>query len=256
MPDALRLLAEGAKRRHQKRAAIPEVRLPSGPVERLECPYIEGDWELWVCLLLECFGTRTVTVGAAFMRQLADLCPEVLYDGEEVRRRNDAVLEQALAIVASLKPRSEAEAALAAQAVALHLTSMKVGKELACRSYPDPRTVASLAGVTKAYAATLDTMRRLKGGNTTRQTFRVEKHVHYHDERHVHFRRGGRKSGSQPDATEGKRARANHAAEPQERPALSGPQSVHGEVMPFSSREREADMPHARVGSRIGSPEG
>jgi hypothetical protein len=63
----------------------------------------------------------------------------------------------------SMKPRKEAQAALAAQAVALHFAAMKVGRHLATVTFPDARTVASLAAVTKAFSGALDTNQSLKG---------------------------------------------------------------------------------------------
>lgn len=116
MPDVLRPLALEAIKRHKRRPVAPAI--VTKPEQReyvnLTCPYREEDEELWIALLIECFGTRVYQVAQCFMYQLEALCPNVLYPGEDHSRRDEDAMRQALAIVYGLKPRNEAEGALAA----------------------------------------------------------------------------------------------------------------------------------------------
>jgi hypothetical protein len=242
MPDRLRPLAQAAIARHQKRPAAPDVvsQPDHGVYDHLTCPYRDDDQELWVALILECFGTRVADVGQAFMRQLYALCPEVLYNGESQRRPDEETLRQALEIVYSLRPRTAAEAALAAQMVALHLTAMKVGHSIGQRSYTDSRTIASLALVAKTYGSLLNILNDRKGKRSTRQTIKVvnDKHVHFHDERHVHLRgRGDGKSGGQSHDTHRPRARAT--------PALPG-ENASGRDLQIVPGEGSEALPSTR----------
>ena len=129
-------------------------------------------------------------------------------------RPNEDELQTALALVQSLAPRNEAEAALAAQAVAIHFATMKLAHNLAGRSNPDGRTLSSLAALAKAYAKQLETMQQLKGRRVSRHkiTVRNERHVHQHQ--HIHVDGGVPCSGGQPHGP--------HAAVVEGRPPLSG----------------------------------
>ncbi len=239
MPDVLRPLAEDALKRLSKRGAAPEVvSLPEqGYFQNLSCPYREEDALLWTAMLLDCFGTRVQAVGQAFFRQLAALCPSAFYLGEDQLRRDEEAIRQALAIVHSLKPRNEAEAAQAAQFVALHLLTMKVGASVANHTYVEPRTAAAMAALVKASAAQMSAIHKGRGKGTTRQTIKVikrqEQHVHYHDERHVHLPgEGGGKPGGQFLGSGGTRARAT--------PALRGPEAVGKPLSVLSAEGEEA----------------
>lgn len=268
MPDALRPLAEAAIVQHEKRPAPPQT--VTHPKRRgewlyLTCPYREEDEGLWLALMLECFGTRTADAGQAFMRQLAALCPEVLYNGEEEARIDEEALRQALAIVYSLKPRTEAEGAFAAQLVALHLTAMKVGAQLGKYSSVDIRSAATLAALVKAYGNGLATLQGLKGGGrrSTRQTVIVKRethvHHHHHDEKHVHLPDGGRGGGNLHAQSQGPdelRARATRSTGGSaKRAALPSP-NAEGDGLPVSINEGPEAVPVAWRGEGDGSAEG
>jgi hypothetical protein len=261
MPEKLRPLAEDAIRRHQRRSAAPDI--VTSPTRQdhhyhLSCPYREEDEGLWFALILECFGTRIAEVGQSFMRQLAALCPLVWYEGENESRVDEESLRQALAIVYSLKPRNEAEAALAAQLVAVHFATMKVGKSAGRYDWIPLPTANCLAALVKAYGNGLLTMEKLRGRTrSTRQTFKVEKHVHHHyDEKHVHFAGGGgRKPSGQDHADSELRARARPDSEPSDLAALPGP-NTGGHVLPVPCGEGEAGLQDARRREEVRCAEG
>jgi len=238
MPDNVRALALAARARVQKlrtSAPLDEMKDADGP---LACPYREEDWELWVCLLLDTFGTRNVSVAHTFMRQLGAMMPKV-WDGEAQAHVIDvAQFQQALAIIHSLAPKNEAQAAIAVHCVALHLGTLKVTDYMAARSWLDPKTGLALAAITKAYSTQVQALNRMrKPAKPNRQTIKVQKSVtvNYTDARQVTLPAEGPSDlGSQPDATRPLRARARRAGAPVELQAL--PSSNTGRaVVPKSS---------------------
>lgn len=239
-------LGDEAIARHKKRSATPEIAV-TGNREgwNFESPYRpDADGKnRWAALLLDAFATRSHRTFAAFLGQLANLCPDTFDHEEKCWKPDEDSLTQAIQIVRSVKPRNEAEAALAAQAVALHFAAMGLGKNIARMSYPDNRTVSSLARASRAYAGALDTLRRLRGKGTkkVKQTIivRQEKHVHQHQ--NVHFEAGGGVDfGGRPDEATG-------AGQSAERPALPGPtQADAGRVVPLPCRERQDSVPRPR----------
>lgn len=259
MPDKLRALALAAQRRVQRLQAVGPVNLePSQQDGYLRSPYAAEDWELWVCLLLDAFGTRSLNVANAFMRQLAELCPEV-WDGEN-SRVDPFAFEQAVSIVKSVKPRNEAEAAQAAQMVAVHFATMKVGKQLDGLSYLDPRTASALAQLGKTYSRQLESISTARnGGKAKRQVIKVQKNVsvtHYHDERHVHLPgQGGGDSDGQAHGTRAQRAHATPTGEPIKVAALPSPDEG-GAALSFSGCEGETGLPDSRRRERIGRTQG
>ncbi|MDQ3458596.1 MAG: hypothetical protein M3498_04700, partial [Deinococcota bacterium] len=108
-----------------------------------------------------------------FINHLARLCSSSWDETAGRWRPNEFELQTAIAIVQGMKPKNEPQAALAAQAVAVHFATMKVGARVAGMSYPDPRTIAALAALGKVYAGQLETMQKLKGKKTTRQRITV-----------------------------------------------------------------------------------
>lgn len=250
MPDALRSMAEAAIVRHTRRRAPPEtVTKPEQRYyENLTCPYREDDEELWMALLLECFGTRVHAVAQHFFRQLEALVPLVFYEGEDRDRRDEEALRTALAIVYSLKPRNEAEAALAAQYVALHFAAMKSAAYALRYTNIDTRSAASLAALAKAAASHFALLRGGPKNRAIKQTIRVERVYIDNREQHVHAgREGGRESGGQAHAERGERARA--------RPLLPSPDEG-GDIMSLSPGEGPEPMPPARGRERIRSAKG
>ncbi len=255
MPDRLREIALAAnEKRHPKRMAVPMVvpKPEQRHLQNLTCPYRKEDEELWLALLVDCFGTRVFPVAQCFIRHLEKLCPEVLYDGEEHCRRDEETLALALSIVAGIKPRNEMEAAAAAQYVALHLTAMRLGANCASGSgYLDSKSAHALAAVTKAAALQYATIQSGRGKRRSiKQTFIVKKETRYYDNRQVHLGEGGGNPDARVHEADELRAHARGTVEPQELPALPCPEQS-AEVLRFPSGEGAESLPQARRGERI-----
>lgn len=200
MPKKLRDRAAQAKARHQQRAVVPDLAF-SVEAGSFGSPYRSADDAAWASLLFEAFGTRMGSVAHVFILHLARLCSADFDQAKGGWAPNEDELQAAIAIVQSLAPRNEAEAALAAQAVAVHFAAMKMGKQIATMSYPDPRTVAALAALGKVYAGQLETMQKLQGRKTVKQRITVRYERHNHNHQHVHIEGGGG-SGSGGQAQE------------------------------------------------------
>lgn len=207
LPDNLRELALAAQSRVKKLGATAPLADMVSDDGLMSSPYADGDWELWACLLLDTFGTRNFAVAGAFMRQLSAMLPKVWSE----ERRSNVVdvdrLQLALSIVCSLKPRNEAEAAIAVHCVALHLATYKVTEQMGSRSWLDPASAGALAAVTKAYAAQVQALQQMQRPNKSkRQTIKVIKNVtvNYRDEKHVHLPGGAGESATVPGAAPGR----------------------------------------------------
>jgi hypothetical protein len=191
-------------------------------------------------LFYEAFGTRHGNVANTFLNHLSRLCSTQFDQEQGAWVPNADELLTAIAMVQSQKPRNEAEAALAAQAVALHFAAMKVGRHIAAMTYPDSRTIASLARVGKAFSGNLETMQKLKGRKTARQRITVhhERHIHHHQ--HVHVEGGASNSGGQAHAPMGARS--------DEHEPLAALRGTHqtGKVVLLPCREGEDALPVAR----------
>jgi hypothetical protein len=255
LPDKLRSLALAAQLRLQRKGAVPPLhdiptRQDRGAIDYLASPYADGDWELWACLLLDAFGTRNLAVAHAFMRQLGEFCPDV-FDGDNRRFILDGELfQQALAIVRSLKPQSEAESAIAVQAVAVHFCSMKVAENINGRLGLDARTAASLAALVKAYGTQIKTLRQIQQREKTkRQVIKVQKNVTInYDARQVHYPGGGSANPeSQPHATRALRAGATHAGGVIEVPPVPSADACRPAVQ-IPSGEGQASLQATRRG--------
>jgi hypothetical protein len=218
-------------------------------------PYRQEDWVPWACLLLDAFGTRSPNVATAFMTNLRDMCPDVV--GEDRRSKDPFAFEQAIAIVASLRPETEAEAAHAAGMVAVHLATMKVAADLGSRSYIDPRMARTLSSLARTYSGQMQAMRSRKVPRPKAQVIKVQKQVTVnYDNRQVHLSGGGANiDDRQPHATDQLRARARGAAEPIECTAL--PCSNKSRVpVSVSSGEGSEALPASRIGQGLRRSEG
>lgn len=214
MPAALKKRAADAGRQHEKRYPAPTVDVVEaehGHGWTFESPFRSADEEDWWRLLGEAFGTRTKQVVEVFMGQVAGLIGTCWAPGADQPLPREGELQAALAIVAAMKPKNEAEAALAAQAFALHVVAMRTGQNIASvRGYIDPRQSLALANLVKAYAGVMDSLKRGRSRNSIRQTITVRKDVHVHNDLrsvHVHPGEGG-SAAEQPDGVhENTRAR-------------------------------------------------
>lgn len=145
-----------------------------------------NDIDLHTLQLADAFGTRSRAVFVTFMHQLEALCGCSHWD-EEARqwRLDEHEYSAALAIVNSLHPRNELEAAHAAQMVAIHLLTMKVAAR-AIRYEYDTRTASVAGKLARTFTAQREAFERIRKPNrTARQSIKVtrENHIHYHDHR-------------------------------------------------------------------------
>jgi hypothetical protein len=201
-----------------------------------------ADRDLWTLQLAEAFGTRSMSVIHAFIRQLEKLCDSMEVWDEEAHqwRMDEHQLNAALAIVSSTRPENEMEAALAAQMVAVHLMTMKTAARAVRYDY-EPRMAAVAGKLARTFNDQLRVMQDLKGRKKpVRQSIKVKRESHHHQ--HIHVHREGAQNDGQPQATDGGERRSERAGEPAERPALPSPSEVHGEVVSLASRKRKAGV--------------
>lgn len=206
---------------------------PAGFDEEIPTPPHSDDG-LWWLQLADAFGTRSSAVIATFMAQLEALCGKSHWDDEAKQWRLDENhFSAALAIVNSVKPRNEMEAALAAQMVAIHLLTMKVAA-FAIRHEYDTRTAATAGKLARTFTLQLETLQSLRGRKrTARQSITVRKESH----QHVHYHRGEEESEGQPHGPP--------ATIVDQCTALPSPEPG-GEAVPLPSREGQGAMPDAR----------
>src|SRR3546814_19135489 len=97
------------------------------------------------------------------MSQLESLCGRGIWDEAAHQwRMQESEMSAILALVNAFRPKNEPEAMLAAQMVATHLLTMKVGARALRYDY-DTRTAASYAKLAKAFAMQTDPMPGCKG---------------------------------------------------------------------------------------------
>ena len=191
-----------------------------------------NDTGLWTLQLADALGTRSQAVISAFMGQIEALCGKQGWDDEAHQWRLDEnEFSAALAMVSSVKPRNEMEAALAAQMVAVHLMQMKLAAS-AIKYSSDARSAAVAGKLARTFVQQIEALQRLRAPNRTkRQSIKVRKELHQHV--HYHGHRGTGKNASQPHGPP--------ALEPGECAALPGPQP-RGASVPRTSRKREAGV--------------
>lgn len=250
-PEALKPFVARAKARVQARAPGPVLELARSPDgSTWEWPF-EGEPENWQWLVMDALGTRNIRVAVFFLGQLMDLCAAKEQDAELHQWVPEtADLEAILHIVGSHKPKNEAQAALAAQAAAVHMMTMKLGG-MALNSPHDSRTVASFGKMARTSVMLNDALGRQKGKRRTTQTIKVEKRV-YVDNRQVHLHPGGEgKENGQAQAPDELRARARRAGSVEVLPAVPGADEAENLVQ-FPMREGEEALPDARRIKRLG----
>jgi hypothetical protein len=166
------------------------------------------------------------------MDQLSGLCGKQGWDDEAKQWRLDEnEFSATLAMVNSVKPRNEMEAALAAQMVAVHLMQMKLAAA-AIKFSADPKTAAVAGKLARTFVLQIEALQRLRTPNRTkRQSIKVSKELHQHV--HYHDARGAGKGDRQPHEPP--------AAGIGRCPALSGPQPG-GQVVPLPSSARQAGL--------------
>lgn len=245
MPDNLRPLARTALEKHHQRFAPPQLALTGTDDAILfDCPYREEDRENWQALLFEAFGTRSISVANTFLRHLSAMCAQEWQSDDETWRPSVEQLNTAIAVVASTEPQNESQACIAAQMVSLHFTAMKLAKVMGGHTtYPDERTAATAARVSKTYANLARTLADLQGKGGRRQDI----HVHYyHDQRQQTVNMGGGQDfGGQPHAPNREIQIASENRSDERRPALPSPCQDYGATVPRPSREGKARVQDA-----------
>jgi hypothetical protein len=235
LPDGLDAIADEAQERLLARQAPPRVRIEKDEKGwRFSCPYSKEDEERWWALIADAFGTRCGGLIDHFLERITELVPEGRWNREKkFWYPSEPDFNAVLAIVASLKPENEAQAAHAAQLAALHLSAMKLGEH--ATRYGNERTVAILAKTTRAYGEGIERMARLQGRvqpKTVNQTIQVI----YVDGRSVNqFAGGYDRIGDQPHAT-------GDAGTAPELSALPSSRAHNGQTVSPTSRSREARM--------------
>ena len=258
LPGFLQSLGKRAIDRHMRRPAAPDIDVEGdayGDGWVFSSPYREDDEEAWLALLFEAFGTRSTAAFNVFTTQLSLLCSQ-RYDHEAGHWRPDEhELIAAVQLVKTVQPRNEVEAALAAQMVAVHFTTMKLAAAIAQMPSPDARTVGTMGKLARTYTSQMEAMDRLKGKRrSTRQSINVKHEKHVHTHQHVHLERGGAKNGGQACEPCGSPNSENKQIE-QAGPDAGGASvpSSHSSrvVVPMPRKQGEGSLSPARGRKRI-----
>ena len=171
-----------------------------------------------------------------FMSQLQALCSADRWDNDAKQWRLDEnEYSAALTIVASIAPRNELEAALAAQMVAVHLMTMQLAARAIKDSY-DSRTAAVAAKLARTFAIQMEALRANRTKRTTaRQSIKVRKELH----QHIHYHRGD--DGTDRQTHEPRAVAVDECA------ALPSP-DASGRVVPMPSRKGQGAVQNPRRG--------
>lgn len=226
----LRAWEKAAEKRALARPFPPGIMLEPAGFDEEHWTSPHNDPDLWHLQLADAFGTRSRAVIVTFMNQLEALCGRNFWDEATHQWRLDEnTYSAALAIVNSVKPRNEMEAALAAQMVAIHLLAMKAAAQALKYDY-DTRTAAAAGKLARTFTLQLEALRSLRGRKrTAHQAITVRKELH----QHVHYHRGEGESGGQPHGPPA--TTADQCA------ALPGPEPG-GESVPLPGRKGKARM--------------
>lgn len=245
MPAMLEPWAEKAKARMEKRPASPGVMMePRGDLGDFEPASPHDNDEVWSLQIHDAFGTRSPSTVAVFMEQLRALCGQSWNDERKAWHPSETELNAALNFINSVQPRNEAEAALAAQMLAVHFMTMRVSAS--ALNTGDARTASIAAKLARTYAMQMDTLQQARGKRrSTRQhiTVRHEKHIHTHQHQHL-AAWGCASPAPAPSALSGE----HHVPAIEQRTeAVRGSSTVSGadqigQVVPIGRRERKAGV--------------
>lgn len=148
-----------------------------------------SDADLWELQIADAFATRSLSVMRSFIHDLKALCSMAWDRPNGAWKPNETELNSILAMVADVRPRSIAEAALAAQMVAVHLLTMRLAAKALNQGHMVLERDAALTGkLARTYVMQLEALQGIRGKRrTSRQTITVKKElnqsVHYHDHR-------------------------------------------------------------------------
>lgn len=223
LQDAKPALTKAALARNHP-PGVMKVRTAKGG-KRWDAPH--NDHDLWQLQLGQCFGTRSDGLIRTFLRQLEGLMESTWDEETSQWWANEKQFAAVLDLISGLKPRNSMEAALAAQMVAVHLLTMKVGA-YAIRHEYDHRQAAVLSKLARTFAGQTETLQNLQGRRRKgSQTIKVKKELHQHV--HYHHHRGDDESGNQSHG----RGCDTAAEIAVGRPALPSPNEA-GNVVPLS----------------------
>ena len=213
--------------RARRRPIPPGIMFDHGGGDSYEAAAPHSDHDLWELQIADAFGTRSASAMRSFLDHLRALCATGWDDPNKAWKPNEQEVSAALSFVASVKPQNEAEAALAAQMLAVHWMQMRLSAQALNNGNMVMAEDAALAGkLARTYVQQLQAFREVQGKRrSTRQTIKVsrENHIHYHDHR------GDKENDIQLHGTA---ARAIG-----ERPALQG-EEPGGQVLRLPSRPR------------------
>lgn len=240
LPDGLDALADQALDRMRDRPCPPRVLIEKTEAGewRFACPYAPEEEERWLALLFDALGTRSGGVVNHFLSTFTAISRHGEWDkGGRYWHPLQEDFDAVLAIVASLRPENEAQAAHAAQLAALNISAVKLAEQ-AAKSHADPRTTAILNKTVRAFGEGIERMAKIQGklkAKTVNQTIQVI----YCDNRSVNqFTGGASRNGGQVQAQE--------AGVAVERAALPRPCQDNREALSGSGSAREAGLPAPR----------
>jgi hypothetical protein len=233
-PEHLAAGKPAALKRALSRPLSPGIMLEPSGVSGYRTTAPHSDLELWEIQLADAFGTRSTSAMRTFVAQLKMLVSESWDEGASRWKPNERELNAALAMIAGLRPRNEAEAALAAQMVAVHWLQIRLTAQSVKWGQVDAQSAAIAGKLARTYVQQLEAFNRLQGKRQppTRQTIKVTKvlrqEVHYHDHR----------GGVKVDGQSHERTNPRGPEIADECTALPSPHSG-GEVVPLPSRKRQ-----------------
>lgn len=202
---------------------------------------VHSDGDLFEKQLAVALGSRSLAVITTFMSDLRRLCGTA-WDADQQRWKADETeLNAALGMVADWQPENTAQAALAAQMVAVHWMTMRLSSQALNNGAMVMERDAALAGkLARTYAQLCETMQTLKGQKrTAKQSITVKRDSHHHQHIHVH-REGaspvfdGQCHAKPIDGEETENEPAGRIANLREVPGTD----KGGEVVPLASRGR------------------
>lgn len=235
-PQELRSWSTAAEKRAYARPYPPNIMLEPVGFDEEHWTSPHNDVELWGLQLADAFGTRSRSVCNTFLLQLEALCGKDNWDEDAHQwRLNEHEFSAMLAVINSLKPKNELEAAHAAQMVAVHLLTMKVSARAIRYDY-DTKTAAVASKLARTFTIQREAFERLRKPNrTAKQSIKVSRETHHHQ--HIHVHRGANENDGQPHGPA--------AAIVDQRVALPGPDETRHEL-PLSSNEGKAGVPRSR----------
>ncbi len=249
LADGMHDLADAARSELVARPCSPRILIErlGDNSWRFSSPYDSADLPDWEALLFQAFGTRSSAIMNHFLSSFHSMVGDGVWN--EKRRYwmpDQDEFDAVVAIVASLKPENEAQAAHAAQLAALHLSAMRLSRQ-ATASNPDPRAVAILTKTVRAYGEGMQRLARVQGKIQPRQVNQTIE-VHYHDHRDQRVQIANGIAGGVP--SNGGRPQRTERGATIQRAALPSPDES-GSTVPIASRGGQEGVQVSWWGERL-----